>query len=96
VSRDNVIGFAEFLRAQSSDENDLAATIERELHQIDNREEFVQRSVQLGDDNGFEFTEQELEDWLAELEEDSNIGEITFPIDQTDSTPAPRGYQVFF
>jgi hypothetical protein len=87
MSRENVNRFADFLKAKSSDH--LAATIERELHQIDNRGDFVRRSVQLGNDNGFQFTEKELKDWLAELEEGTN--KITFPINQTDSTPAARG-----
>jgi len=87
MSRENVILFATFL---SNPRSDKAATIERELHQIDNRREFVRRSVQLGNDNGFKFTEKELNDWLAELEKRENI-EITFPINQIDSTPAARG-----
>jgi hypothetical protein len=96
MSRENVIRFAEFLRNQSLDENDVAATIERELHQIDNREDFIRQSVRFGNDNGFEFTQEDLEVWFTELEDDNNIIEITFPINQIDSTLASRRPFPFF
>jgi hypothetical protein len=78
MSRENLTAFATFVQLPEN------SSIEEELHAIPTREAFVRRSVQLGRQYGYEFTVEEIEKWIDELE--AAEGEISFPIAEISRT----------
>lgn len=71
MSRESLNAFAEFVHLPENQ------TIEEELHAIPTQESFVERSVELGNRYGYEFTMEEMRSWLYEIEE--SVGDLTYP-----------------
>ena len=77
MSRESLQRFSEFVRGNDS--------LERELQLCPNQQAFVSLSVQRGEENGFKFTEKEMNEWLQEINQQV---ELSYPIVQMEVSTA--------
>ena len=96
MSIEDLTAFACFLKESKYSGDETAREIEEELWNITTKEEFILRSIELGQQNGYEFTRQEMEAWYNDrneekLQETRGESGLTHPI--KDMEPS---YQIIF